>query len=113
MRKPTIVRIILPDIRLIFSGSRQIFRKGSASHYLFDYLGNSGTGNIQRIDNVLKGLGDKIIRLSDKLDNYNQKLTDAQVMLKKPFAQEQDLKDKTIRLDELRSSFLKTFQHLS
>ncbi len=85
----------------VHNGGYKLHLKGVASHYLFDYLGNSGTGNIQRIDNVLKGLDDKIIRLSDKLDNYKQKLTDAQAMLKKPFAQEQELKDKTTRLDEL------------
>jgi len=36
-----------------------------------------------------------------KLDNYKQELTDAQAMLKKPFAQEKELNDKTSRLDEL------------
>ena len=64
-------------------------------------LGVDLYGNIQRIDNVLDGM-DRILRDCEvRLENVKVQLANAKVEVEKPFPQEEELREKTARLNEL------------
>ena len=64
-------------------------------------LGMDARGNLIRIDNVLASMPERFKAVTDQLDNlYNQQAA-AKAELGKPFPQEQELKEKTIRLSTL------------
>lgn len=64
-------------------------------------LGSDVFGNIQRIDNVLDALPERLKSCSDQLDNARHQLENAKAELTKPFPQETELAEKSKRLDEL------------
>ena len=64
-------------------------------------LGDSVTGNIQRIDNVLSDFAAQRQRCVEKLENTQIQLETAKAEAAKPFPQEEELRAKSARLDEL------------
>jgi len=66
-------------------------------------VGKDALGNIQRITNALSGIEKKLTESEQKLENLQHQLATAQEEVKKPFAQEAELAEKTARLAELNS----------
>ena len=66
-------------------------------------IGKDALGNIQRITNALSGIERKLTESEQKLENLQKQLATAQEEVKKPFAQEAELAEKTARLAELNS----------
>jgi N12 class adenine-specific DNA methylase len=64
-------------------------------------LGTDIFGNIQRLDNLLDSLPDKLTAVKEVLKNTKTQLANAKVEVEKPFPKEEELKSKTARLDEL------------
>ena len=60
-------------------------------------------GNIQRISNALSGIEKKVTEAEQKLENLQKQLATAQEEVKKPFAQEAELAEKSARLAELNA----------
>ena len=58
-------------------------------------------GNLQRIDNMLDGLEVELKGEETNLSNYEAQLASAKVEVEKPFPQEDELKTKSARLDQL------------
>ena len=82
-----------------FNREFQLTLKGAMSHPA--RLGTDARGNLIRIDNVLASMPERLKAVTDQLDNlYNQQAA-AKAELGKPFPQEQELKEKTIRLSTL------------
>jgi hypothetical protein len=73
--------------------------KGELSHNL--EIGSDAFGNITRINNVLEGMEKELAEAHTRLDNVRHQLETAKVEVKKPFASEQELKEKMARLSEL------------
>ena len=64
-------------------------------------LGTDLYGNIQRIDNMLDCFETELKNEETHLLNYEAQLASAKVEVEKPFPQEDELKRKSARLDEL------------
>ena len=64
-------------------------------------LGTDIFGNIQRLDNALDSLYDRLSNCRAQLENVQQQLEAAKVEVEKPFPKEDELKEKTAHLDEL------------
>ena len=64
-------------------------------------LGDSDIGNITRIDNEIDFISNRISLTEKDLINVKNDLEKAKIEITKPFAQEQELKDKLKRLNEL------------
>ncbi|MDE6280743.1 MAG: helicase C-terminal domain-containing protein, partial [Oscillospiraceae bacterium] len=64
-------------------------------------LGTDLYGNIQRIDNMLDYFESELKNEETHLFNYEAQLASAKVEVEKPFPQEDELKRKSARLDEL------------
>ena len=64
-------------------------------------LGSDVYGNITRIDNVLDGVDNKLKNLSEQIIETNKQFDNAKEEIKRPFPQENELKTKSKRLDEL------------
>ena len=64
-------------------------------------LGSDLYGNITRLDNALEGLKKRLDTAVAELENTKKQFETAKVEVTKPFAQEDELKSKTARLDEL------------
>jgi len=64
-------------------------------------LGSDKFGNITRINNVLSSLPEELADLENKLTNTKVQLENAKIQLEKPFKHEQELKEKSARLDQL------------
>ncbi len=64
-------------------------------------LGSDLYGNITRLDNALEGLEKRLDTAVAELENTKKQFDTAKVEVTKPFAQEDELKSKTARLDEL------------
>lgn len=64
-------------------------------------LGSDVFGNIQRIDNVLESIPEKITKAQEQLENVKVQFENAKQEVNKPFPQEQELVEKTARLNEL------------
>lgn len=75
--------------------------KNNLSHHL--ELGSDTFGNITRLDNCLNNLTKLLDSNVAKLDNVQNQLENAKEEVKKPFAQEEELKTKKARLYELNS----------
>lgn len=82
-----------------FSKEYKITLKGAISHKVS--LGTDVYGNITRLDNALSGLNDKKLAAQQLLENTCNQLENAKLEVEKPFVKEQELKEKTKRLDEL------------
>lgn len=90
------------DMELSFDSFGRVYRialKGSLSHSTD--LGTDIFGNIQRLDNVLGSMGERLTACKQELENTKAQLADAKKEVEKPFAQEEELKTKTARLEEL------------
>ena len=64
-------------------------------------LGSDIFGNIQRIDNVLDSIPEKITKAQEQFENVKVQFENAKQEVNKPFPQEQELIEKTLRLNEL------------
>ncbi len=64
-------------------------------------LGTDILGNVQRLDNALAGLGNTLKACEDQLADTQVQFANAKVAVEQPFPQEDELKTKTARLDEL------------
>ncbi len=64
-------------------------------------LGADIFGNILRLDNLLGGFEDDLASAQRDLATYETQLASAKVEVEKPFPQEDELKEKSARLDEL------------
>ena len=67
-------------------------------------LGTDIFGNIQRLDNLLEGIESHLHDAEAKLENVKVQLESAKAEVTKPFPQEEELKQKMARLDELNIS---------
>ena len=61
-------------------------------------LGVSGSGNITRIENALAGLDSAVADMKEEIDNARRELTEAQRIVKEPFAHEGEMTALTTRL---------------
>ncbi len=66
-------------------------------------LGTDIFGNVQRLDNALGAFEEKMTACKEQLDNTHVQLENAKVEVQKPFPQEDELKTKTERLNELNA----------
>ena len=66
-------------------------------------LGTDTFGNITRLDNVLEGLPKRLEMNEMELDNIKKQFETAKVDVERPFPQEEELKAKTDRLNELNA----------
>lgn len=72
---------------------------GSASYKT--ELGGSESGNFTRLDNALNGMEDKLTAAKQQLERLQNQLEEAMAQLDTPFPHEQELQEKSQRLDEL------------
>lgn len=75
--------------------------KGSLSHEI--ELGADPFGNLQRMNNALEAMTGKLSDIEKKLSNVEHQLETAKVEVTKQFPQEQELKEKLERLNELNA----------
>lgn len=66
-------------------------------------LGTDTFGNITRLDNALEGLPKRLEINEQELENIKTQFETAKVDVEKPFNQEEELKTKTARLNELNA----------
>ncbi|HFQ7742546.1 TPA: DEAD/DEAH box helicase family protein [Clostridioides difficile] len=66
-------------------------------------LGTDTFGNITRLDNALEGLPKRLEINEQELENVKTQFETAKVDVEKPFNQEEELKTKTARLNELNA----------
>lgn len=64
-------------------------------------LGNDANGNITRIDNVINSLNKQLVVQQELLENIKKQLSNAKQECQKKFPQEEELKIKSKRLNEL------------
>ena len=64
-------------------------------------LGSDPSGNITRIDNVLNGIEARLSSIENNLEDTKKNYESAKKEIEKPFPQEEELKTKSKRLDEL------------
>lgn len=64
-------------------------------------LGSDSSGNITRIDNVLNGIETRLSSIENNLEDTKKNYESAKKEIEKPFPQEEELKTKSKRLDEL------------
>ena len=84
-----------------FSREYKITLKGALSHTA--PLGTDIFGNIQRLDNTLGAFEDRLNACREQLENVRVQMDNAKVEVQKPFPQEEELKVKTARLNELNA----------
>jgi N12 class adenine-specific DNA methylase len=90
------------DLFLSFDALSKSFRltlKGALSHTA--ELGNDLFGNIQRIDNALHAMPERLENAKQTLADLEQQRQAAEKEVKQPFPQEQELNDKCARLAQL------------
>ena len=73
--------------------------RGSLSHTI--ELGSDIHGNIQRMENILEAFPVRFSACEKVLDTLKEQMENAKSEVEKPFAQEQELSEKTARLAEL------------
>ena len=66
-------------------------------------LGDDARGNITRLDNAIDNFADRIADAENALQNLEQQEQAAEVEAAKPFAQEKELAEKSARLAELNA----------
>ena len=82
-----------------FQKEYQVLLKGEMTHRV--PIGTSAAGNIQRLDNALAGIPARLEKAEQQLDNLSSQQEAAQAELGKPFSQEAELAEKSVRLAEL------------
>ena len=73
--------------------------KNNLSHKV--ELGSDPSGNITRIDNVLNDIEKKLEDTKNTLEDTKKQYENAKIEMQRPFPQEEELKEKSKRLDEL------------
>ncbi len=66
-------------------------------------LGDDARGNIIRLDNAIGNFADRIADAENALQNLEQQKQAAEIEVAKPFAQEEELAEKSARLAELNA----------
>ena len=66
-------------------------------------LGDDARGNITRLDNAIDNFADRIADAENVLQNLEQQKQAAEIEVAKPFAQEEELAEKSARLAELNA----------
>ena len=66
-------------------------------------LGTDTFGNIQRLDNTLSSFEERMVACTEQLENTRVQLENAKAEVQKPFPQEEELKTKSARLNELNA----------
>lgn len=84
-----------------FSREYKITMKHELRHTVT--LGTDIFGNIQRLDNALNSFQEKLTACEAQLENTKVQLENAKLEVQKPFPQEDELKTKTARLNELNA----------
>ena len=84
-----------------FSHQHRVTIKGAISHE--GILGTDAIGNITRIDNVIDGLEQMLTTTKALRDTTETQLANAKEQLEKPFAKDEELKQKEARLRELNA----------
>ena len=87
---------------LSFDTMSKVFRmtlRGCLSHTI--ELGSDIHGNIQRMENILEAFPVRLSACEKVLDTLKAQMENAKAEVEKPFAQEQELAEKTARLAEL------------
>ena len=82
-----------------FKNEHQIVLRGELSYPV--PLGDDPRGNIVRLDNAIDNFADRIADAENALQNLEQQKQAAEVEVAKPFAQEEELAEKSARLAEL------------
>ena len=82
-----------------FRQEYMLLLKGEMTHRTA--LGTDPRGNLTRIDNALAQMPQRLEAVKNQLDNLYQQQAAAKAEVGKPFAQEQELRDKSARLAEL------------
>ncbi len=85
-----------------FSKEYRLTMKGALSHTVS--LGTDVFGNIQRMDNTLGSFEDLMHNAEAQLQNVRVQLENAKHDVELPFPQEEELRIKSARLDELNIS---------
>lgn len=78
----------------------QVTMKQNLSHTI--ELGSDPVGNIARLDNALAAIAENLEQNKGKLENLTAQMEEAKLEVKRPFPQEQELAEKTSRLNVLR-----------
>ena len=65
-------------------------------------LGSDPVGNIARLDNALAAIAENLEQNKGKLENLTAQMEEAKLEVKRPFPQEQELAEKSARLNVLR-----------
>ena len=87
---------------LTFDSFDRLFHLGIKNNITYDVeLGSDIHGNITRIDNVLNGIDKKLDYNKTQLEDTKKQYENAKQEINKPFPQEEELKTKSKRLDEL------------
>ncbi len=87
---------------LTFDSFDRLFHLGLKNKITYDVeLGSDIHGNITRIDNVLNGIDKKLDYNKTQLEDTKKQYENAKQEINKPFPQEEELKTKSKRLDEL------------
>lgn len=89
---------------ICFDSFSRIYRfilKGKISHSVD--LGTDANGNIVRIDNAIKDMPSRLTMCKTELENTMLQLENAKAEVEKPFTFENELKQKSARLDELNT----------
>ena len=82
-----------------FSREYKITLKGDLKHVT--NLGSDVFGNILRLDNLLAAFPEHKQACMDQLDNTRTQMENARIEVQKPFPQEEELRQKSARLEEL------------
>lgn len=79
----------------------ELFLKGNSEYKIS--LGNYIYGNITRIDNALSNIGKELEENKDELKNTKKQFENAKIDVKIPFDKENELKEKSTRLDRVNA----------
>lgn len=79
----------------------ELFLKGNSEYKIS--LGNDIYGNITRIDNALSNIGKELEENKDELENTKKQFENAKIDVKIPFDKENELKEKSTRLDRVNA----------
>ena len=91
-----------PNIRFdSFKNEHQAVLRAELSYPVS--LGDDARGNITRLDNAIDNFADRIADAENALQNLEQQKQAAEVEVAKPFAQEEELAEKSARLAELNA----------
>ena len=82
-----------------FTKTYKLYLKNNATYFV--ELGESATGNIARINNIINDINFRINCIEKELISAKSNLENAKLELEKPFLQEQELKEKLARLKKL------------